>query len=115
MTDQIAEYRRLMEDRFTELNDSKRAEEETRKAQEMLKVDEEIAKKLQEQYSRPPVYFPVREAVPQGDTQEPVMSRTGCLPEVEDKCCGVNTQKYILAAFGVTTIGLLILFIVIVA
>ena len=51
MTDQIAEYRKLMEDRFAELHDSKRVEEETRKSQEMLKIDEEIAKKLQEQYT----------------------------------------------------------------
>lgn len=167
--DQLAEYRKRHQARYTEKDAAADAElarklqvvstqeEEQKKWQTATAKDEEIARKLQEQaeypvsdyaqpsgvgnpYSPTPAYpyYPTQPA-PQyqsypapsqqyssypanpprlantNQAQQPLLaSNSGgsCLPEVNDKCFGINTQTCVLGTAGVMVIGIVVLIIV---
>lgn len=159
MADQLEEYRKKMQQRYTGApqnveEERKKQEEEKKRREQQLHEDEELAKKLQGSYTgtpvyppppqqyRPPNYAPPAQNLPQNPPQYPPNSYppnayppppqyapipnrqnvnnrpsgayqaansagVGCLPQVTDKCCGINAQTCILMTAVVMTIGII--------
>ena len=69
-------------------------------------------------YNPPPAYQPSSRRPPPRQEQQPLLASEpsqGCLPQVTDKCCGVNTQYCVLGVAGVMTLGILISIIILAA
>ena len=108
--DQLEDYRRRMEQRHKNReagHDESIARqlqlEEEQRANERMQQDEEIAKKLQAQYQPAPNYY---QHPPVDPYRQPLLqNRESCLPVVDDKCCGVNTQTCVLCVAGMMALG----------
>lgn len=164
MADQLDEYRKRMQSRYQGKSSNEDEEvakkfqdEENARARQRLLADEEIARKLQNQYDLPPpnpqpyvppvpsqspyqaypvqsqpIQYPAQNQpplayyppppppninrVPQSNQRPqrsqraqpaPSNATDGCLPTVEDKCCGINTQYFIIGLSITMTIGII--------